>query len=301
MLMPCKNSGIKMEIGFIGLGRMGSRLAYRLLDAEHSVIGYDPAPQLENNHIKLLSSASEVIRQTSPRRLCFVMVPAANVDSVLADIKPCLNMGDVIVDAGNSFYKDSVRRCGELEKIGVSFLDAGTSGGLEGAANGANFVVGGSREAFEFAMPAFQAMASEGGILYTGRSGTGHFVKMVHNAIEYGMLEAYAEGFDLLKSEGIDVARVSKTWEKGSVVCSWLLELITRCLERDAELKDYTGKIGGGESGGWAISEAESHGIGFSAIQSAQAARKESAINPSYASKLISALREEFGGHKEPK
>ncbi|HII15069.1 MAG TPA: NADP-dependent phosphogluconate dehydrogenase [Nanoarchaeota archaeon] len=293
-----------MKIGIAGLGRMGGRLASQLVNAGNSVTGYDTDRAALNSiaGINKADSLPDMVAQLAPRRLIFLMVPAGVVDDTLGGIAPYLSKGDVIVDAGNSFYRDSVRRAEELRAKGLCYLDSGTSGGLEGAANGASFTVGGEREAFDFALPAFMAMAAKDGVHYIGKSGAGHFVKMVHNAIEYGMLQAYAEGFGLLQTEpGIDLAQVSKAWEHGSVIRSWVLELITRCLERDARLSAYNGKIGGGESGGWAIQEASERGVDFDSIISAYDARIRSLQAPSFSSKLIAALREEFGGHRQPK
>lgn len=294
-----------MNIGFIGFGRMGSRLAYRLVKSGYSVVGYDVCKEtLEKEGKKGIQKAStleELIVKIPPKRLAFVMVPAVNVDNVLAALKPYLTEGDIVVDAGNSYYKDSIRRAEELKNIGVFYLDAGTSGGLDGALRGASFTVGGKEEAFRLAKPIFEAMAVKNGIYYIGKSGTGHFVKMVHNAIEYGILEAYAEGFELLKKENMDVKKIAEAWKHGSIIRSWILSLITRCLENDPELSNYHGKIGGGESGSWAVEEAKEKGLSWPSIIASLEARIKSQTNPSYASKLISALREEFGGHKEPK
>ncbi len=303
MLMQSRGRS-KMEVGIVGLGRMGSRLASRLVNAGYSVVGYDKdnAALSNTSGIRKAVSLQDLAVQTAPRRLLFLMVPAGVVDAALGEIVPYLTKNDVIVDAGNSFYKDSIRRAEELKAKGIFYLDSGTSGGLEGALNGASFTVGGEKSAFDFALPAFTAMAAKNGVYYVGKSGSGHFVKMVHNAIEYGILEAYAEGFALLKREHeIDLAQVSRAWGHGSVIRSWILELAARCLKRDAELLQYNGKIGGGESGGWAIQEAMGRGVDFPSIIAAFDARKKSMHAPSFASKLIAALRDEFGGHKEPK
>lgn len=293
-----------MDIGVVGLGRMGSRLASQLINTGYSVIGYDSSEVVLNSNLGVRKAVSlqDMVAQLIPRRLIFLIVPAETVDDTLDGIAPYLNTKDTIIDAGNSFYKDSVRHAEELKTKGIFYLDSGTSGGLEGALNGASFTVGGEKEAFGFALPVFTAMAAKDGVYYVGKSGTGHFVKMIHNAIEYGILQAYAEGFGLLKTEaGIDLAQISKAWEHGSVIRSWLLELITKCVQKNSDLPAYNGKIGGGESGKWAIEEALKRGVNFPSIIAAYEARATSVQCPSFSSKLIAALREEFGGHKQPK
>ncbi|MBE3597797.1 MAG: NADP-dependent phosphogluconate dehydrogenase [Limnochordaceae bacterium] len=233
------------------------------------------------------------------------MVPAGEpVDRTLFDpshgIQALLEPGDVVIDGGNSFYEDSRRRARELrERAGAWLVDCGSSGGVEGAEQGLCLMVGGQPEAVEVAFPLLQALAAPGGLAHVGPPGAGHFVKMVHNAVEYGMLQAIGEGFELLSAApfALDLHQVADLWTHGSVVRGWLMELLARALARDPRLEGLRGVVGGGETGGWAIQEAWRRGVPFSTLASAYAMRLRSRQEESVAAKVVAALRREFGGH----
>jgi len=243
----------------------------------------------------------DVAGKLAPPRIIWIMVSAGKpVDEVIEALLPSLAKGDILIDGGNSNYKDSMGRAGQLKARGIFYLDAGTSGGLEGASRGACLTIGGEREAYEKARPIFDAVSAKGGYLYAGPSGAGHFVKMVHNAIEYGMLEAYGEGFEMLKKSefGLDLPAIARTWERGGVVRSWMLELCRKKLEEDAEMRDVSGEIGGGESGGWAVEYAKGKGIEAPAIEASLRARGRRGDADRFAGKIVSAIRNAFGGHE---
>nr|PZN39480.1 MAG: decarboxylating 6-phosphogluconate dehydrogenase [Bacillota bacterium] len=291
--------------GVIGLGRMGRGVAQHLLRVGHRAVVYDVNPA----HVQPLVEAGATgggslpeLAAALPRpRVVWMMVPAGEpVDRVIAELSPHLEPGDVLIDGGNSFYRDSVRRAEALRGRGIHYLDCGTSGGVEGARHGFCLMVGGDPEAFRLAEPLFAAIAQPGGYAHVGPSGAGHFVKMVHNAIEYGMLEAIGEGFELL-AQGpypIDLARVADLWNHGSVIRGWLMELTARALARDPRLESIAGVIGGGSTGSWAIEEAWKAGVPMPAIAMSYAMRLRSRQQDTFAGKVVAALRHEFGGHE---
>lgn len=296
------------RIGFIGLGKMGSRMAENLLEKGFEVVLYarnaDSMKPLAGKGSIATTSYKEFAEKLPAPKMIFLMVTAGKpVDEVLNSLKPFLSSGDIIVDGGNSFYKDSMKRAKELAKRGVHFLDAGTSGGLEGARNGASIMVGGPREAFDAVEPMFRALAVPNGYAYLGPSGAGHFVKMVHNGIEYCHLQALGEGYRLLNKSGfnLDLREVTKVYQNGSVIRSWLVDLLARALENDPELKSQSGKVGGGETGEWAIKTAKEHRLKMPSLEVALKARKESLKKPDFSGKVVAALRREFGGHEELK
>lgn len=296
----------KYGVGFIGLGKMGGRLAKRLAEnGRFTVIGYDidktAMQYAAKNGIICATSLEDTVRKLEPRRVLFMMVPGSGVDAVLNAIAGKLSAKDIIVDAGNSFYQDSFRRANKLLMQGIYFLDAGTSGGLEAGERGASFMVAGNYEAFKFAKPVFESMAWKFGVWYFGKSGNGHFVKMVHNAIEYALLEAYAEGIDLVEKKGLNPLTAVTAWQNGGLIRSYLLQLFRNVIVKNPNLNGFTGKIGGGETGSWGIEEANKRGVMFDVIEKAYEKRIESSEVQTYASKLISAVREEFGGHEEQK
>jgi len=295
-------------LGFIGLGRMGSRIVERLLEKKFKVVVYnrspEPVQEAQKKGAIAARSYDDVAAKLDAPRIIWIMVPAGKpVDEVIGALLPSLRGGDMLIDGGNSNYKDSMRRAKMLESSGIRYLDVGTSGGLEGARNGACLTIGGKKEDYEAAKNVFEAVSAKDGHLYVGKSGAGHFVKTVHNSIEYGMLEAYGEGFEMLeKSEfGLNLAAIAKVWENGSVVRSWLLSLCGRALGKDAKMREYSGEIGGGETGTWAAEYARARGIEIPVIEASLAVRGRKGDADRFAGKVVGAIRKEFGGHEMKK
>ncbi len=284
-----------MKIGLVGLGRMGAGIAERLRRAGHEVVGYDRDPKVSQ-----VGSLSELVHELKPPRVVWVMVPAGDAtESTLRDLAGLVSAGDILIDGGNSHYKDSIRRAGELNERGIKFLDIGTSGGIWGLEAGFCLMAGGPRDAFEIAEPLLKALAPEGGYAYVGSSGAGHFVKMVHNGIEYGMLQAYAEGFDLLQAAefGIDLHQVAALWNHGSVVRSWLLELAERAFAKDPALEQLRGYVDDSGEGRWTVLDSVERGVATDVIAHALFRRFTSREENSFSMRVIAALRNEFGGH----
>jgi 6-phosphogluconate dehydrogenase len=291
--------------GIIGLGKMGSSLVRNLHKAGGKAVVYDVNPesvaQLAAEGATGADSISALVQElpASPR-VIWMMVPAGDpVDAVIAEMKPYLQTGDVLIDGGNSNFRDSLRRAEDLKGIGVHYLDCGSSGGMEGALNGLCLMVGGETGAFELAEPLFKAIAMPGGYAHVGPNGAGHYVKMVHNAIEYGMLQAIGEGFELLEASpyDLDLAQVAELWTHGSVVRGWLMELAARAFKGDAHLDGIRGEVGGGSTGSWAIEEAWKAGVPMPTIALAFAERLRSRQDDTFTGKVVAALRREFGGH----
>jgi 6-phosphogluconate dehydrogenase len=291
--------------GVVGLGRMGGSLVRNMHKAGLHAVVYDLNPE---SVAELIAEGATGVADLpglaaalpSPR-VIWMMVPAGPaVDSIIQQLRPHLSVGDVVIDGGNSFYRDSVRRGEELKALGVHYLDCGSSGGQEGALNGLCLMVGGERAAFELAEPLFRSIAQPGGYEYVGPSGAGHFVKMVHNAIEYGMLQAIGEGFELLDAGpyALDLPKVAQLWNHGSVVRSWLMELTARALEKDPHLEAISGSIGGGSTGSWAVEEAWKAGVPMPAIATSYMMRLRSRQEDTFSGKVIAALRWEFGRHE---
>jgi 6-phosphogluconate dehydrogenase len=294
-----------MRLGFVGLGRMGRGMVIRLLSKGFKVVAYDRVPEVveevESNGAEGVPSLKELARKLSEPRIVWVMVPAGRpVDEVINGLLPYLGKNDIFIDGGNSYYKDSIRRAEKLKEKGIRYLDVGTSGGLEGVTQGLSLMIGGEKDAFSRVKPIFEALAANEGYGYFGSSGAGHFVKMVHNGVEYAILQAYGEGFDLLNlgSYDLDLRQVVHVWNRGSVVRSWLLELAERVFERDPKLEGITDEVGGGQTGMWSIEAAIEHEIPFPMMSAALSARFRSRQEESFATKLVAAIRREFGGHE---
>ena len=292
-----------MEVGFVGLGRMGQAMAARLASRGHRVVAYDVSPQavapVANRGVEPAESLEDLAGMLAPPRTVWLMVPAGKpVEEVIFDgLLPHLAVNDLVVDGGNSNYKDSMRRADKLREKGIEFLDVGTSGGVAGVQTGLSLMAGGSEEAFRRLEPLLKELAAPGGHGLMGPNGTGHFVKMVHNGVEYALLQSYAEGFELLR-EGpfeLDLGLVARVWNSGGVVRSWLLKLAQRVLERDG-LKDVAAEVAGGQTGRWAVEAALESGVPFSMVGLALSERYRSR-RESFAAKLMAALRREFGGH----
>lgn len=294
----------RMEVGFIGLGRMGKRMALRLLLKKHEVIAYDidkkKISEIRSKGCKTANNLKELLELLKPNRTIIIMVPAENVYSIIKKLKPYLSKDDIVIDAGNSYYKNSIKNAKYLASKDVYFLDVGTSGGLKGAEKGASMTVGGKKKAYERVLPILKTLAAEDGILYVGESGAGHFVKMVHNAIEYGILQAYGEGFELLYNAPykFDLEKIAYNWNHGSIVQSRILELAIKAFENHGEFEKIVGIIEGGQSGGWAIKEAKKQGLSLPTAEVALKLRHKSYKKQSFSSKFVATLRNVFGGHR---
>jgi len=294
-----------MKLGLIGLGRMGNAIAQRVIDAGHQVIGFDQSPascaQAEQLGVTIVASAQEVAQRA---RIVWLMVPAGEVvDSVLALLRPHLHKDDIIIDGGNSHFKDSIRRAKELEQHGIYFLDCGTSGGLHGRENGFSLMVGGDEASYIKIHPLLEAIAASGAVGLVGPSGAGHYIKMVHNGIEYGLLQAYAEGFQLIKEGSFknynpDLEQISRIWNNGAVIRSWILDLAHTIFEQDQEFHKISGRIGQNGTGKWCVENADENNIPVPVIQAALKVRALSEqTGGNYATKLVALLRHAFGGH----
>jgi 6-phosphogluconate dehydrogenase len=286
-----------MQVGMVGLGRMGANMTERLRRAGHDVIGYDRNPETSD-----VASLDELVKRLEAPRMIWLMVPAGDpTEETIGALAELLDDGDLVVDGGNSYFRDSLRRAEELHDRGILFCDAGVSGGIWGLAEGFCLMVGGNDEAIQRLKPMLVALAPEGGYAHVGPSGAGHFVKMVHNGIEYGLLQAYGEGFQLLQASSefpdLDVSQIAEVWRHGSVVRSWLLDLASRALEQDPGLEGIRGYVDDSGEGRWTVLEAVRSGVPVPAIADSLFARFDSRDDDPFAMKLIAALRQQFGGH----
>ncbi|HLF72571.1 MAG TPA: decarboxylating 6-phosphogluconate dehydrogenase [Dehalococcoidia bacterium] len=284
-----------MKLGLVGLGRMGGGIAARLRDGGHEVVAYD----LDASLTEAPSIEALVASLPSPRAV-WLMIPAGEPTQGAVDaLSALLTPGDVIVEGGNSHYRDSQRRAAALAAKGIDLLDCGTSGGVWGRQNGFCLMLGGPKPAFDALEPVFATLAPPSGYQYLGPSGAGHFAKMAHNGVEYGLLQAYAEGFSLLEASGFDydLARLSDLWGRGSVVRSWLLELAQRAFEADPKLANLQGYVEDSGEGRWAVQEAVERGLPLPAITLSLYRRFASRDGNPFANRFIAALRNQFGGH----
>ena len=284
-----------MKMGLIGLGRMGAGIAERLRRAGHEVSGYDRNPDVSQ-----AASLKELVEGLDAPRIIWLMVPAGDVtQTVLDEVSGLLSPGDIVIDGGNSHYKDTLRRAQELDAKGLQLLDAGTSGGVWGLTEGFCLMVGGPQPAFERTEPLFAALAPPGGYAYLGPSGAGHYAKMVHNGIEYGLLQAYAEGFHLMQASDYeyDLSKLAALWNNGSVIRSWLLALAQRAFEADPNLEGLRGHVDDSGEGRWTVIEAVERAVAAPVITEALYARFASRDDNSVSARVIAALRNEFGGH----
>jgi 6-phosphogluconate dehydrogenase len=283
---------------------MGANMSQRLLRGGHEIVAYDRSPEpalaLKSEGAIPAESLEDVVARLKAPRHVWVMVPSgAPVQQTLEALAPLLDKGDCIIDGGNSNYKDSVSRGEMLAERGIHFLDCGTSGGIWGLANGFCLMIGGTDEAFQRMEPVFKTLAPPDGYAHTGPSGSGHYVKMIHNGIEYGLLQAYAEGFEILDAStyDLDLQRIAALWNKGSVVRSWLLELAESALEKDPDLEQIAGYVEDSGEGRWTIQEAIDRDVPALVLAYSLFARFRSRQQESFGAKLIAALRNEFGGH----
>ena len=334
-----------MEIGMVGLGRMGANMVRRLMAAGHRCVAYDVSPK----SVQSLAAEGAVGAETLPQlikelkapRAVWMMVPAAVVDSTIADIAPLLESGDILIDGGNSYYHDDIRRSKQLAERGIRYLDVGTSGGVWGLERGYCLMIGGDTDAVKHCEPVFATLApgvdsaprtpgksgtlspAEQGYLHCGPSGAGHFVKMVHNGIEYGVMAAYAEGLNVLQHADVGtrqaeidaettplrnpeyyqyelpLAEVAEVWRRGSVIASWLLDLTAEALGKDASLKDFAGRVSDSGEGRWTLTAAIDEAVPVPVLSSALYERFSSRGEAQFADRLLSAMRFGFGGHHE--
>lgn len=284
-----------MKIGMIGLGRMGGNMAERLRRHGHEVIGFDHDPAASK-----VASLADLAAALPAPRVVWVMVPSGDAtENTVAPLGTLLAAGDLVIEGGNSFYRDSMRRAGELGERGIGFVDAGTSGGIWGLAEGYCIMAGGDPKHIAMAQPIFDALAQPGGFAHVGPVGAGHFTKMVHNGVEYGMMQALGEGYELLgKSElGIEVERAIEVWRHGSVVRSWLLDLLARALAEDPKLAGIRGWAEDSGEGRWTVQEAVRLAVPAPVLSAALYARFASRQADAPTMKVIAALRNQFGGH----
>ena len=336
-----------MELGLIGLGRMGANMAHRLLRAGHTVVGYARHASTVQSHLQEgsisagASSLADIVNQLAKPRAIWLMVPAASVDATLAELVPLLAPGDVVIDGGNSYYHDDIRRAAELAKHSIHYVDVGTSGGVWGLERGYCLMIGGEDDVVQRLDPIFDALApginaasrtpgreeiggtAEKGYLHCGPNGAGHFVKMVHNGIEYGIMAAYAEGLNILhhanigkQQQAIDAETaplqnpeyyqydfnlpdVAEVWRRGSVIASWLLDLTASALLKSPQLAEFGGRVSDSGEGRWTITAAIDESVPAHVLSSALFERFSSRGEADFADKLLSAMRFEFGGHLE--
>lgn len=334
-----------MQIGMVGLGRMGANMTRRLLRAGHECVVYNRSPEPVAEMVAEGATGSgslkELVEKLEAPRAVWLMVPAATVDAMIEQVEPLLSPGDILIDGGNSYYKDDIARGQRLAEKGIHYLDVGTSGGVWGLERGYCLMVGGEDESVSHLEPVFKALSpgmgdidrsrgregdpasEEQGYLHCGPYGAGHFVKMVHNGIEYGIMAAYAEGLNILKHAGIgredreqdaetapladpkafqydiDIAAVTELWRRGSVVSSWLLDLTANALHEDGELSEFSGKVSDSGEGRWTAIAAVESGTPAPVLSTALFSRFASRGEDEFASKILSAMRYEFGGHKE--
>ncbi|MFQ5933602.1 MAG: phosphogluconate dehydrogenase (NAD(+)-dependent, decarboxylating) [Dehalococcoidia bacterium] len=296
-----------MELGMIGLGRMGGNMAQRLLQGGHRVVTYDRSEEAvrtsEATGAVGAASMEARVRKLTPPRAVWLMVPAGEpTEATIDSLMPLLSPGDVVIDGGNSNYRDTLRRSEKLGKHRLHFMDVGTSGGIWGLKEGYSLMIGGEKEVFEHLEPIFQTLAPgpTKGYGHVGPSGAGHFVKMVHNGIEYGLMQAYAEGFELMQAKGefgLDLAQIAQIWRYGSVVRSWLLDITAAALEENPTLNSLESYVEDSGEGRWMVEESIELGVPTPVIALSLQARFRSRQDQPFGGKLLAAMRNQFGGH----
>jgi 6-phosphogluconate dehydrogenase len=294
-----------MQLGMIGLGKMGANMATRLIGDGHKVAGYDPADDARAaasaNGVLPAASLEELVKLLNPPRVVWVMVPAGKPTiSTIDTLSKLLSDGDIVIDGGNSNYKEAADIANRLHELGIGFIDAGTSGGIWGLEEGYCLMVGGESKYVSSCEPIFTSLAPEGGYAHVGPVGAGHFVKMIHNGIEYGIMQAYAEGFAIMKSAdefSLDLHQIASIWRYGSVVRSWLLDLTERALRPEAHIEGIEGYVVDSGEGRWTLEEAVSRGVPAPAMAVSLFSRFSSRDPDAFSNKLLAALRNQFGGH----
>lgn len=294
-----------MKIGFIGLGKMGLNMALNLRDDNWDIIGFDINEKARKyaieKQIKVEDSLKRLLTHLDSRKIIFISLPSGEITNHLVEeLSLSLSDGDIVIDSGNANYHDSVKNYKKLRQQGISFLDCGTSGGIKGARHGACLMVGGDRDTFELMEPFFNSLACESGYIYAGVAGAGHYLKMIHNGIEYGMMQAIGEGFDILQAShyNFDNEAVAEVWNHGSVIRSWLMELLASSLVSDPNLEKVRGKVNASGEAKWTVEEALKLSIPVPIISNSLFVRNASQIEDSFTNKVISTLRQGFGGHK---
>ena len=310
-----------MQVGFIGLGRMGTRMVEKLLRGGHTVVGWNRSSQIISQFRLILSeqkldqnflSADDIkslVKALAAPRVIWIMLPAGEAtQSVLDEIVKYTEKGDIFIDGGNAFYKDTQRRSEELEVKGIQYLGIGVSGGVKAAENGYPLMIGGNKKAFEYSKPLFETLQlPHGGYEYFGEGGAGHFVKMVHNGIEYGQMQAIGEGFGVLEKSPyeLDLVNVARLWQKGTIVSSFLIDCAKDALEKDASLSEIDGVIDATGEAEWTVNEAKEQGVFAENIEQSldfrRRSQSEKRVSDSFAARMVAALRFEFGGHKVKK
>lgn len=292
-----------MKVGLIGLGKMGMNLGQNLIEHGHNVVAFDlnakAVKEMVTYGAQSAANMQELVQAMETPRIVWIMVPHHVVDSVISEISPFMSKGDIIIEAGNSHYKESIRRHDALKEIGISFMDVGTSGGMEGARHGACYMIGGDPEAWAIVEPLFRDTSVDNGYLYAGKAGSGHYLKMVHNGIEYGMMASIGEGFEVLEKSDFDFdyEKVARVWNNGSVIRSWLIELMEHAFSKDAKLDDIKGVMNSSGEGRWTVEEAFDLQTATPVIAMSLLMRYRSQENDTFTGKVVAALRNEFGGH----
>ena len=295
-----------MRIGMTGLGRMGSNMAKRLIQNDHEVVVFNRTEEkikkLADEGAIASSSLNDLVSKLDSPKIVWLMLPAGKiVDRHIDLLKQLLDKGDIIIEGGNSFYKDDIRRADELSGFGIKYMDAGISGGIWGLEKGFCSMYGGERDVFSYIEPVAKSLAPEKGYLYCGPAGAGHFVKMIHNGIEYAMMQAYGEGFEILKAsdygQELDFGKIAGLWNKGSVIRSWLLELLENAFSLDPDLEKIQGFVEDSGEARWTVKQAVDSGVAADVITSSLYKRFSSRQEDIFANKVTAALRNEFGGH----
>jgi 6-phosphogluconate dehydrogenase len=295
-----------MQIGMIGLGRMGMNMVRRLIQGGHQVVAYnrsaDKIEAIVKEGAQGATSLNELVDRLPSPRIVWLMLPAGDVvEEHIEQLCGLLSAGDIIVEGGNSFYKDDIRRAKRLATDQIHYVDAGVSGGIWGLTIGYCTMVGGEKETFDYLEPLFKTLAPENGYLYCGKTGAGHFVKMIHNGIEYAMMQAYGEGFELLEAspyaDGFDYAKIAALWNQGSVIRSWLLELLQSAFSHDAKLTDIRGHVDDSGEGRWTVQQAIESDVPAEVIALSLFRRFRSRQSDTFTDRVLAALRKEFGGH----
>ncbi|MBN1067538.1 decarboxylating 6-phosphogluconate dehydrogenase [Clostridium botulinum] len=297
-----------MNVGIIGLGKMGFNIALNLLNHNHSVVAYDLSDESVNSiskeGAKGVNSIEDLVKQLPERKIIWLMIPSGKaVDSTIEEIIKYINPNDIIIDGGNSNYKDTLRRYKFLKEKGIDFIDCGTSGGTSGALNGACTMIGAEEDVFKYCEALFKDLSIQDGYLHVGKPGSGHFTKMVHNGIEYGMMQSIAEGFEILsKSEfDVDYEKVAKLWNNGSVIRGWLMELAQSAFSKDKDLSSIKGIMNSSGEGKWTVETALDLQVPAPVIALSLMMRYRSLEEDTFTGKVVAALRNEFGGHEVKK